>query len=71
MGNSLYSKELYVRLAAKMSPYFVGPMPIGNFLSDFLPPLSEAVPSFTKDMFPSLVSSKGDEVKFYNPFVCL
>ena len=37
-GNSLYSGELYARLAVEMSPYFVGPMPVGDFLSDFLPP---------------------------------
>ena len=42
-GNSLYSEKLYVRLAAKMSPYFVGPITVGDFLFNFIPFLSEAV----------------------------
>lgn len=61
--------ELYPRLAAEMSPYFVGPMPVVDFLSDFLLlSTSKPVPSFTPHMFTPVVS-QANEVGMYDPFV--
>jgi hypothetical protein len=60
--------EHHLALAAEMSPYFVGPMPISAFLEEFFP-LPQVVLSFTKGMFSSVLASK-DEVRMYKPFVC-
>lgn len=61
--------DYYGNLASEMSPYFVGPMPVDEFLSEFLPSPSQAVPSsFANDMFASVISSN-DEAGMYNPFV--
>lgn len=65
--------EHYSTLAAEMSPYFVGPMPVATFLSKFLPPsklsLPEVAPSFTRGMFTPVVT-QDEEGPMYNLFVC-
>ena len=63
------TNELYLRLAAEMSPHFVGPMPVVDFLTEFLPlSTSEPVPSFTPHMFANVVSQT-NEKNMYDPFV--
>lgn len=66
--------ELYLDLAAEMSPYFVGPMPVSDFLEEFLPlpdgpDLLQVEPSFKEGMFDSVLASS-DEADMYTPFVC-
>jgi hypothetical protein len=67
------SNDHYSALAEEMSPYFVGPMPVDAFLSEFFPTskllLPEVVPSFTPGMFASVVT-QNEEVRMYDPFVC-
>jgi hypothetical protein len=67
------SAEHYLTLADEMSPYFVGPMPVVDFLSEFLPPselsLPQVVPSFTQGMFTPVVT-QDEEVEMYDLFVC-
>ena len=68
------SSDHYSALAMEMAPYFVGPVPVNAFLSEFLHPskflLPKGVPSFTRGMFASVVTQE-EEVGMYNPFVCL
>lgn len=59
----------YISLASEMSPHFVGPMPISNFLSEFLPLNTISLPSFKPGMFEAVVSTK-EESEMYEPFVC-
>ena len=61
--------EHHLALAAEMSPYFVGPMPVSAFLREFLPPPPQVSLPFTKGMFSSVLASQ-DEVGMYDPFVC-
>lgn len=66
------SANHYLKLAAEMSPYFVGPMPVASFFSEFLPhsKLSslDGAPSFEENMFTSVVT-QDEEVDMYKPFV--
>jgi hypothetical protein len=67
-GRCWSTDELYLELAAEMSPYFVGPMPVSDFLEEFLPLPQVDVP-FTEGMFDSVLASQ-DEGGMYDPFVC-
>jgi hypothetical protein len=56
-------------LGEEMSPYFVGPMPVNQFLSEFLPRGSfKDMPSFTAETFENVVE-KVEEKTYYKPFV--
>lgn len=61
------------RLADEMSPYLVGPIPVGGFLRTFLPEDGSSTPTFKKGMFKELISliesATEPEKKLYDPFV--
>ena len=57
-------------LAVKMSPYFIGSMPIDAFLDAFLPLLLlQDVPLFMEKLFNHVIAL-GEETGMYDPFVC-
>ena len=67
------SSDFYLDIAAEMSPFFIGPMAIDTFLSEFLPesklsPLQDVRP-FSKGLFKHVLLSK-EETGMYEPFVC-
>ena len=70
---NLTCNEIYSMLAGEMLPYFIGPMPVADFLSNFLPlselSLPNTLPSFTKGMFESVLT-QSNEAGMYAPFVC-
>ncbi|KAF8486567.1 hypothetical protein F5888DRAFT_1810955 [Russula emetica] len=50
----------YSSLAAEMSPYFVSPMPVDDFLCKFLSDQPQVMPSFSATMFKSVVNSSDE-----------
>lgn len=55
-------------MADEMEGLWIGPMPVADFLQEFLPPCVHPLPHHKKNLFASL-NQKKNEKAMYAPFV--
>lgn len=64
------AQEVQLNLARAMKGLWVGPMPVREFLDDFLPPAPTPLPKVSPQLFNAILKTK-IEKEMYKPFVCM